>query len=141
MKLSDFQKRLGFKISKQLLFEYIKRFSLKFEKDEVGDNIYTDQHIILFRLIWGLTHSIKLKDPEIRLILDSITIGLYKQRIGIDVNPQELYRDNLQLRQALVNVEEERDHLDRDIKSMLNEILSRLKETPISKKPSGFFRK
>lgn len=141
MKLSEFQKRLGFKISKQLLFEYIKRFGLTFEKDEVGDNIYTDQHIILFKLIWGLTHRIKVKDTEIKVILDAITVGTYKQRISEEINPQEIYRDNLRLRQEVVDLKQERDHLDRKIMSALEDIRKKSMESLPSGRPSGIFRR
>lgn len=141
MKLSEFRKRVGFPISKQLLFEYIKRFGLKFEKDEVGNNIYTEQHLIIFKIIWGLTHKIKLKDPKIKVILDAITVGSYKQSFNIEINPHEIYRDNLRLRQELVDVKRERDHLDREIKSVLDEIRKRAKHDFSSGKPSGFFRK
>ena len=139
MKLSEFQKRLGFKISKQLLFEYIKRFSLTFDKDGVGDNIYTDQHIILFKLIWGLTHRIKVKDPEIKIILDAITVGSYKQTLNIKINPQEVYRDNLQLRQKNVDLTRERDHQDRFFKKEFESIRSIVKKRVSPERPGGIF--
>lgn len=142
MKLSEFQKRVGFKISKQLLFEYIKRFGLTFEKDEVKDNIYTDQHLILFKLIWALTHKVKYKDPDIKVILDAITVGTYKQTLNIKINPQEVYRDNFRLRQENVDLKRERDQSERFYKKEFESIRAIIKKKSVSSEETpGFFRR
>lgn len=132
MRFAEFQKKLGFKITWDNFNHYAKRFNFGIQKAADGKNVYTDRDIILTRLVWGLTHKIKLQDDGIKLILDSITVGSYKESFKVEVAPRELHRKNLKLEQALIDAKRDRDFVDREVLSRLKEIGKRARAGDLS---------
>lgn len=125
MRFAEFQKKLGFKITWDNFNHYAKRFNFGIQKAADGKNVYRDRDIILMRLVWGLTHKIKLQDDDIKLILDSITIGSYKESFKVSISPQELHRNFNKQEQELIDAKRDRDFIDKQVLSRLDEILKR----------------
>lgn len=132
MRFAEFQKKLGFKITWDNFNHYAKRFNFGIKKAADGKNVYSDRDIILMRLVWGLTHKMKLQDDDIKLILDSITVGSYKESFKVEVAPRELHRKNLMQEQELIDVKRDRDYVDKQVLSRLNEILNRARSGDLS---------